>query len=157
MTCTPVILPVHVLPAPMSPNYAPRIQHPPIAFSHFARVNDINMMPFIDVMLVLLIVFMMSLPVINHAVKVNLPKANASVMDKDPQAIDISVLADGCVARDKQPVDDTTLKSRLEETAKTSLAAPLAYIRRQSRRIWPRRFCDDQCAKRWPDNVRLCC
>lgn len=81
-------------------------------------VNDINMTPFIDVMLVLLIVFMITLPVINHAVKVNLPKANASALEKDPQAIDISVLADGSIAWDKQPVDDATLKSRLEETAK---------------------------------------
>lgn len=83
-------------------------------------VNDINMTPFIDVMLVLLIVFMITLPVINHAVKVNLPKANASALEKDPQAIDISVLADGNISWDKQPVDDTTFKSRLEETAKRS-------------------------------------
>ncbi|WP_410012891.1 ExbD/TolR family protein [Sodalis sp. C49] len=81
-------------------------------------VNDINMTPFIDVMLVLLIVFMITLPVINHAVKVNLPKANASVVDKDVKSVDISVMADGSIAWDKQAVDDATFKIRLEETAK---------------------------------------
>lgn len=81
-------------------------------------VNDINMTPFIDVMLVLLIVFMITLPVINHAVKVNLPKANAGAVEKDARAIDISVMADGGIAWDKQAIDDATFKSRLEETAK---------------------------------------
>jgi len=81
-------------------------------------VNDINMTPFIDVMLVLLIVFMITLPVINHAVKVSLPKASASVVDNHAKAIDISVMADGSIAWDKQTLDDDAFKSRLEETAK---------------------------------------
>lgn len=81
-------------------------------------VNDINMTPFIDVMLVLLIVFMITLPVINHAVKVNLPKANASVVEKDIKAIDISIMSDGKIAWDKAIIDDTTFKSRLSETGK---------------------------------------
>lgn len=83
-------------------------------------VNDINMTPFIDVMLVLLIVFMITLPVINHAVKVNLPKANAGAVDKEVKAIDISVMADGSIAWDKQVIDDDTFKARLDETSKLS-------------------------------------
>ncbi|TCV93519.1 ExbD/TolR family protein [Biostraticola tofi] len=88
-------------------------------------VNDINMTPFIDVMLVLLIVFMITLPVINHAVKVNLPKANASAVDKHVKAIDISIMADGSIAWDKQPLDDMAFKGRLEEAAKLPQAPHL--------------------------------
>ncbi|CRH30077.1 hypothetical protein BN1182_BQ_00100 [Pantoea ananatis] len=61
-------------------------------------VNDINMTPFIDVMLVLLIVFMITLPVINPAVKVNLPKANASMVDKNIKSVNISLTANGNIA-----------------------------------------------------------
>lgn len=88
-------------------------------------VNDINMTPFIDVMLVLLIVFMVTLPVVNHAVKVNLPKASAAQINKNVQSEDISVLADGKIAWNKQPVDDATFKQKLEDTAKLPQAPGL--------------------------------
>ncbi|HBZ1520418.1 TPA: biopolymer transporter ExbD [Klebsiella pneumoniae] len=81
-------------------------------------VNDINMTPFIDVMLVLLIVFMITLPVINHAVKVDLPKANTTVVDKTSKSIDISVMKDGSIAWDKEVVNDAMLNTRLAEAAK---------------------------------------
>lgn len=81
-------------------------------------VNDINMTPFIDVMLVLLIVFMITLPVINRAVKVDLPKANASAVDKDVKAIDVSVLVSGGITWNKEAIDDVAFKTRLEETSK---------------------------------------
>lgn len=81
-------------------------------------VNDINMTPFIDVMLVLLIVFMVTLPVIDHAVKVNLPKENAAQADKKIQSDDISILSDGQISWNKEPVNDDTFKQRLAEAAK---------------------------------------
>ncbi|HDX8863282.1 TPA: biopolymer transporter ExbD [Klebsiella michiganensis] len=81
-------------------------------------VNDINMTPFIDVMLVLLIVFMITLPVINHAVKVDLPKANASAVDKQVKAVYISITSDGSISWDKQLLDDEAFKAKLAETAK---------------------------------------
>lgn len=83
-------------------------------------VNDINMTPFIDVMLVLLIVFMITLPVINHAVKVNLPKATATVPEKEIQPVDISIMADGSLAWNKQIVDQTTFMSKLTDASKAS-------------------------------------
>ncbi|MEC5318108.1 biopolymer transporter ExbD [Brenneria populi subsp. brevivirga] len=79
-----------------------------------ALLNDINMTPFIDVMLVLLIVFMITLPVINHAVKVDLPRADVEKMKKDPQAVDISITATGQISWNKETIDDAQLVTRLD-------------------------------------------
>ena len=50
-------------------------------------LSEINMIPFIDVMLVLLIIFIITVPVINHAVSVDLPRAsNQKLLDK-PQNV----------------------------------------------------------------------
>lgn len=82
-----------------------------------ALLNDINMTPFIDVMLVLLIVFMITLPVINHAVKVDLPKASVEKVQKDPQAVDISITADGQINWNKEILSDEQLTARLDAAA----------------------------------------
>lgn len=58
-------------------------------------MSEINMIPFIDVMLVLLIIFIITVPVIQHAVNVELPQAsNQKVLDK-PENIRLAVDAEG--------------------------------------------------------------
>ncbi|WP_433695437.1 ExbD/TolR family protein [Paraburkholderia phenoliruptrix] len=81
-------------------------------------MNDINMTPLIDVMLVLLIIFIVTLPVINKAVKVQLPTAAAQPAESKAKDIDISITADKSVLWDKQPVDDDALKQRIAVAAK---------------------------------------
>ncbi|KKB60982.1 biopolymer transporter ExbD [Robbsia andropogonis] len=83
-------------------------------------MNDINMTPLIDVMLVLLIIFIVTLPVINKAVKVQLPKAVAQPAESKAHDIDISITADKAVLWDKKPVDDNALKQRIAAAAKQS-------------------------------------
>ena len=56
---------------------------------------EINMTPLVDVMLVLLIIFMITLPVINHAVKVELPTASSQKNDVKPESINLSINAKG--------------------------------------------------------------
>lgn len=82
-----------------------------------ALVNDINMTPLIDVMLVLLIIFIITLPVINKAVKVDLPRGDAQVMGTDQAAIDVSITADGQILWNKEPVDDQQLGQKVAVTA----------------------------------------
>lgn len=82
-----------------------------------ALVNEINMTPFIDVMLVLLIVFMITLPVVNHAVKVELPRGSVEKVTKDPQAIDISISADGELHWNKEGVSEAQLFTHLDGLA----------------------------------------
>ena len=60
------------------------------------KVADINVVPYIDVMLVLLIIFMVTAPLITQGVKVDLPKADAEALDKDSKIpLVASVDADG--------------------------------------------------------------
>lgn len=80
-------------------------------------MNDINMTPLIDVMLVLLIIFIVTLPVINKAVKVDLPKAAAQPAESKTVDVDISITADKTVLWNKDPVDEESLKQHIAAAA----------------------------------------
>jgi biopolymer transport protein ExbD len=58
-------------------------------------VSDINMVPLIDVMLVLLVIFIVTAPLLTHAVKLDLPKASSVVNQAPPQKIEFAINADG--------------------------------------------------------------
>ncbi len=60
-----------------------------------APLAEINMVPLIDVMLVLLVIFIVTAPLLSHSVKVDLPKASAQVMSVKAEKIDLSIDADG--------------------------------------------------------------
>ena len=59
--------------------------------------NDINITPFVDVMLVLLIIFMVAAPMMTTGVTVNLPKTQASPIPGNDEPISVTVKADGSV------------------------------------------------------------
>ncbi|MGF6243840.1 biopolymer transport protein ExbD [Paraburkholderia sp. GAS38] len=80
-------------------------------------MNDINMTPLIDVMLVLLIIFIVTLPVINKAVKVDLPQAVAQPAESKTQDVDLSITADRTVAWNKAVVDEAALKQHIAMAA----------------------------------------
>ena len=80
-------------------------------------MSEINMIPFIDVMLVLLIIFIITVPVIKHAVNIELPQASMEkVLDK-PENIRLSVDADGTYYWNEQRVEDADFASRLTAAA----------------------------------------
>lgn len=60
-------------------------------------VAEMNVVPYIDVMLVLLVIFMVTAPMLNQGVNVDLPQVSSDVMPSDPnqQVLTLSVLADG--------------------------------------------------------------
>ena len=58
-------------------------------------MNEINMTPLVDVMLVLLIIFIITVPVIKHAVPVDLPRASNIEEVLKPETVRLSVTADG--------------------------------------------------------------
>ena len=59
--------------------------------------NDINITPFVDVMLVLLIIFMVAAPMMTTGVTVNLPKTQSSSLPGNDEPINISIKRDGTV------------------------------------------------------------
>jgi len=80
-------------------------------------LSEINMIPFIDVMLVLLIIFIITVPVINHAVRVDLPRAsNEKLVDK-PQNVRLTVNADGAYFWNDEAVADAVFEQRLQAAA----------------------------------------
>ena len=80
-------------------------------------LSEINMIPFIDVMLVLLIIFIITVPVIKHAVNIDLPQAsNQKLLDK-PENIRLSVDADGTYFWNDTKVEDADFEQRLQAAA----------------------------------------
>jgi biopolymer transport protein ExbD len=80
-------------------------------------LSEINMIPLIDVMLVLLIVFMITVPVMKHAVDVALPQASSQVSQDKPDTIKLSISAQGQFHWNDQAVSDEELQTLLTEAA----------------------------------------
>jgi biopolymer transport protein ExbD len=83
-------------------------------------MNEINMTPLVDVMLVLLIVFMVTIPVIRHAVKIDLPHASSQKEETKPAQVTVAIDADGNVLWNDQKVDDPGLSAKIAEAAQAS-------------------------------------
>ncbi len=80
-------------------------------------MNEINMTPLVDVMLVLLIIFIVTIPVMKHAVQVELPQAsNQRQLDK-PQTVQLSVDAQGQYHWNESRIGDEELRTRLAAEA----------------------------------------
>ena len=80
-------------------------------------MNEINMTPLVDVMLVLLIIFIITIPVMKHAITVDLPRATNQPQDAKPQTVRLSVDAKGVYYWNETPIDDTQLPVLLKEQA----------------------------------------
>ena len=80
--------------------------------------SDINMTPLIDVMLVLLIIFIITIPSQTHAVKIDNPLPNNNPPPTTPpEVIDLSIDFDGTLLWNKTPVDRATLQSYITTEA----------------------------------------
>ena len=80
-------------------------------------VSDINTTPLVDVMLVLLIIFLITIPVVVQNIPVDLPRERNLPTQTKPENIVIAVDRDGNVFWNNQFVDDAQLFSRLKEIA----------------------------------------
>jgi len=81
-------------------------------------MNEINMTPLVDVMLVLLIIFIITVPVIKHAVPVDLPRASNTEEVIKPETIRLSVTEDGKYHWNELDIGDDELEPRLAAEAK---------------------------------------
>lgn len=78
---------------------------------------EINMIPLIDVMLVLLVIFIITAPLMTHAVKVDLPVASSQPNDVKPETINLSIKADGSVYWNAEPLDQTAWRAQMDLAA----------------------------------------
>ena len=80
-------------------------------------MNEINMTPLVDVTLVLLIIFISTVPVMKHSVSVDLPQASVQPEQIKPETLRLSVQADGSYALDGSAISDDALAGRLQLAA----------------------------------------
>jgi biopolymer transport protein ExbD len=83
-------------------------------------MNEINMTPLVDVMLVLLIIFIITVPVMKHSVNVDLPSATSQPQETRPESVRLSVDAEGRYYWNEQPIADGELAARLKVEAARS-------------------------------------
>jgi biopolymer transport protein TolR len=76
-------------------------------------VAGINVTPLVDVMLVLLVIFMVTAPIIQQGVDVNLPQAGGQALSGDDVALVVSVTADGKIWLNDNQMDAKALTSKL--------------------------------------------
>ena len=84
----------------------------------YQPLAEINVTPMVDVMLVLLIIFMVTAPMMNTAVNVDLPKTAASPVNQDSEPMNVSVDAKGQVFLQDQPIQLADLVAKLAAIAK---------------------------------------
>ena len=78
---------------------------------------EINTTPLVDVMLVLLIIFIITIPVINQSVKIDLPRASSQPQDVKPENINLDIDAQGQIYWTREPIDASQLQIRIATAA----------------------------------------
>ena len=96
---------------------------------------EINVTPMVDVMLVLLIIFMVTAPLLVAGVPVDLPDSKAGALDQEVKPVQISLDPSGAIFIDEQPVSDQMLPARLSEIAAASRdqGGPRIFLRADKR------------------------
>ncbi len=78
-------------------------------------MNEMNLIPLIDIMLVLMIIFLVTATVLNPSVPLDLPKTSATVNDAPPEVLQISIDAEGGIYWDREKLSLDELSARLGE------------------------------------------
>ena len=93
-----------------------------------APMSEINTTPLVDVMLVLLVIFIITAPLMTHAVRIDLPKASSELLSEKPEVVSISIDHAGKIYWNDQPVTEADAKDKLAAAAKQN-PQPEVHIR----------------------------
>ena len=107
-----------------------------MAFGGFDRgaqapMAEINMIPLIDVMLVLLVIFIITAPLLTHAVKVDLPKASSQANQTKPDNVQLAIDRRGAVYWNGEVVSGAEWRERMQAAAKLA-PQPEVHLRADS-------------------------
>jgi biopolymer transport protein ExbD len=80
-------------------------------------MSEINMVPLIDVMLVLLVIFIITAPLLAHSIRINMPQVSAEPVKEEPKTIDLAIDASGQLFWDEKPVPEADLAARFMAAA----------------------------------------
>ena len=103
-----------------------------------APMAEINVTPFVDVMLVLLIIFMVTAPLMASGVPIDLPDSRAEALQQEPDQITVALDASGAVFVDDLPVESGGLELALAEASRASPEKPLVTLRADRALDWGR-------------------
>src|SRR5690606_15595808 len=81
--------------------------------SNSHAMSEINMVPLIDVMLVLLVIFIITAPLLSHSIKINVPQVSAEPVEQEPRFIDLAVNDQGQLFWNETPLPMSELSARL--------------------------------------------
>ena len=87
---------------------------------HLAPMADINVVPLVDVMLVLLVIFIITAPLLTHSVKIDLPKASSNPNITKPEHIEFAIRENGSLFWNGEVVAKESLPDRFGLEAKKS-------------------------------------
>ena len=82
---------------------------------HDSGMNEMNLIPLIDIMLVLMIIFLVTATVANPSIPLTLPQTSAEIVDLPPEQIQVSINANGEVAWDDQIISLDELQTRFND------------------------------------------
>jgi biopolymer transport protein ExbD len=80
-------------------------------------IASINTTPLVDVMLVLLIIFLITIPVVTHTVPLQLPKETVTPLQTKPDAVEVAVNKDGKLFWNEKQIDNGTLLEKLKSVS----------------------------------------
>ena len=80
-------------------------------------MSDINVTPLVDVMLVLLVIFILTAPLLTSAIRLDLPQGEGAQSGQAPQSVTVVVNAQGALFFNDVPVQTAELRARLQDTA----------------------------------------
>ena len=86
----------------------------------YKPMAEINVTPLVDVMLVLLIIFMVTAPLMTSGVSVDLPKTTSQPLNTDSEPLTVSINAQGAIFLQEDPVDLTDLVAKLQAIAQNN-------------------------------------
>lgn len=85
--------------------------------THNQSMSEINTSPLVDVMLVLLVIFIITAPLLTHAVKIDLPQATSEPLPEKPEVISLAIDAVGKTYWNDAPLVKDELKQKLQQAA----------------------------------------
>jgi biopolymer transport protein ExbD len=86
-----------------------------------APMAEINTTPLVDVMLVLLVIFIITAPLFQQAIPIDLPKASANKLDLKPEVVQVAIDANSAIFINNKPIERSALKSTMEQLAKDAI------------------------------------
>ncbi len=91
-------------------------------------MSEINVTPLVDVMLVLLVVFIVTAPLLTQSIKINLPQASTQANNDKPETITVAIDGNGQLFWNNTPIDRAALALNIETAAK-QLPQPTLHVR----------------------------